>query len=56
MSSKSSENIKNNDDVIYKRQSREEFLKKFRQFKALYVNNPQLNNEVSNRNKEIFKP
>ncbi len=59
MSSKASEKInanENNEGIIYKRQSKEEFLMRFHKFKAFYVNNNQLNNDISNRNTEIFKP
>lgn len=43
-------------DVPYHRQSKEEFLNRFHQFKAFYVNNETLDNDISRKNKEIFKP
>lgn len=43
-------------EVPYHRQSKEEFLHRFHKFKAFYVNNETLENNISVRNKEIFKP
>jgi hypothetical protein len=46
----------NLNDVSYQRQSREEFLHRFRKYKAFYVNKETLDNNISKSNNEIFKP